>query len=260
MVLKFSRTAGSAVALREHFETSGVWLFRWRSYLPLILFLVVLAGLRDYEYPRASHRLQTVWELVCFGVGLIGLAIRCYAIGYAAEGTSGRVTRRQEADALNTTGLYSAIRHPLYLGNYLMWISAAVLTRTIWVPLIVTLAFWLFYERVMSAEEAFLRGKYHETFDRWADATPAFIPTFRQWRSPQHLFNSGRVLQSEKSSALGLIATFTFVNMLIQSRLPDRVSVDAMWLILLALGVTYYAVMATKRKIDKRAAKKRSAA
>lgn len=235
------------MALREHFESSGVWLFRWRSYLPLTLFLVVLAGLRDYEYPYNSHHLQTVWELACLAVGLIGLLIRCHTIGYAAEGTSGRVTRKQEADALNTTGLYSAVRHPLYLGNYLMWISAALLTRTIWVPLIVTLAFWLFYERVMSAEEAFLRGKYGAAFDTWANITPAFIPAFRCWRRPQRPFNADRVLQSEKSSLLGLIATFTFINLLINSQLPDSISVDGLWLSLFALGVLYYVVMVAKR-------------
>lgn len=247
------------MALREHFETSGMWLFRWRSYLPLILFLIVLAGLRNYEYPRHSHTLQTAWELTCFAIGLLGLFIRCYTIGYAAEGTSGRVTRKQEADALNTTGLYSAVRHPLYLGNYLMWISAALLTRTIWVPLIVTLAFWLFYERVMSAEEGFLRGKYGATFETWANATPAFIPSFTHWQRSRNAFNTRHVLQSEKSSTLGLVTTFTFINLLINSHPPNTVVVSGWWLVLMAVALLYYAVMATKRKLDKRAAKKRSA-
>jgi len=240
------------VALREHFETSGVWLFRWRSYLPLILLVVVLLGLRNYHDLGNNHHTEIIWELGCFGVGLVGLLIRAYAIGYAFEGTSSRITRKQQADALNTSGLYSVVRHPLYVGNYLMWISVALFTRTIWVPVIVTLSYWLFYERVMAAEEAFLRRAYGSHFEEWAARTPAFFPAFRNWRRPVSHFNWKRVLQSEKSSQLGLVTTFALLNLVINSRLPERVSLDAVWLVLFGVSVTYYGALALHRKIERR--------
>jgi hypothetical protein len=47
-------------SLREEFETSGTWLFRWRSYLPLPLMGLFLASLGQFEYPGQCH----LWDLV----------------------------------------------------------------------------------------------------------------------------------------------------------------------------------------------------
>src|SRR6267154_1026163 len=96
--------------LGDHFEMSGNWLFRWRSYLPLLLIGTSLSSLREFKYPENSRVLDLLWELVSAMVGLLGVGIRAYAVGCAPERTSGRNTREQIADALNTTGLYSVMR------------------------------------------------------------------------------------------------------------------------------------------------------
>ena len=101
--------------LREDLSRQGEWLFRHRSYLPLILLPVLIASLRE---PPFLERLLGVgaergYELVCIAISFFGLVVRCYAIGHAPAGTSGRNTKQQETAALNTTGIYSAVRHPL---------------------------------------------------------------------------------------------------------------------------------------------------
>ncbi len=53
-------------------------------------------------------------------ISFFGLALRVIVVGHAPYGTSGRNTREQVADTLNTTGMYSIVRHPLYLANYLI--------------------------------------------------------------------------------------------------------------------------------------------
>src|SRR5436190_16315082 len=131
------------MTLRQHFLSSGNWLFRWRSYLPLPLFGVVLLGIYGFRYPLGSHLLDVVWDLFCFGIGLLGLLIRILTIAHTPRGTSGRNQCEQRADVLNTTGMYSLLRHPLYLGNYFMWLSVAMLPRTWWVPLVGSLVFCL---------------------------------------------------------------------------------------------------------------------
>jgi len=248
------------LALREHFENSGAWLFRWRSYLPLILFVFVFLGLKHYRYPGGSHALQTAWEIFCLMIGLLGEGVRAYAIGYVAMGTSSRVARAQEADALNTTGLYSAVRHPLYLGNYLMWLSVALLTRNVWVPLIISLAFWIYYERIMAAEEAFLRSRFGAVFERWANLTPAFLPSFRNWHAPEGSFQLRRVLRRERSSILGLIVTFVVVATYIDSRIYRQFHIDVFWFVLLAAAVTFYAVMEIDKRRRRHSGKKEPAA
>src|SRR4029079_507960 len=81
---------GGIVALREELERSGAWLFRWRGYLPLILFVPVLAGLSDATALSAGARDDVVWEVFCLVIGLVGLAIRISTVGRAPGGTSGR--------------------------------------------------------------------------------------------------------------------------------------------------------------------------
>ena len=60
------------------------------------------------------------------------------AIGTSNKHTSGRSTKEQVADALNTKGIYSTVRHPLYLGNYFMWIGIVMFTYNIWFVLVVS--------------------------------------------------------------------------------------------------------------------------
>ena len=53
--------------------------------------------------------------------------IRIYTVGTTPAGTSGRNRDKQIAEKLNKTGVYSIIRHPLYLGNLLIWLGVAFL-------------------------------------------------------------------------------------------------------------------------------------
>lgn len=235
------------MSLHLHFERSGAWLFRWRSYLPGLLFAVVVLGMRDFAYPAetADH---VAWALWCLPIAVLGLFIRSHAVGHAALGTSGRVTCKQEADDLNTTGLYSIVRHPLYLGNYLMWLAPALLTATVWVPLVVTLVFWIYYERIMTAEEAFLRGKFGATFDEWAARTPAFVPAISRWRSPARPFNLRRVLRRERSSVLALVGTFAGFDFIVGTLARDDLHLDRVWMIMIAGTLVYYGVMAVEKR------------
>lgn len=107
------------MTLQEEFELSGSWLFQWRSYLPLGLIGVVLMAMRGYRYPGDSETLDHLWEALCLLISLFGLGIRIVTVGHTPEATSGRNTKRQVVGTLNTTGMYSLVRHPLYLGNFL---------------------------------------------------------------------------------------------------------------------------------------------
>lgn len=240
------------MALREHFETSGQWLFNKRSYFPVALLPILALGLIHFRYPNDNARYEIYWEMACFAVGIAGLLVRSYAVGYAAPHTSGRVRGRQEANSLNTSGIYSAVRHPLYFGNYLMWISAAILPRSIWIFLVVSLAFWLFYERVMSAEEAFLRRQFGQTFEDWSSRTPAFFPSFRYWKGPQVPFDAWRVAGNEKSSMVALVVVFAAFNIAAHRIAEGEWSLHGFWAVMLALTLLFYIFMRIRKEIGKR--------
>ena len=244
------------MTLRDHFEHSGNWLFRWRSYLPLIFFVVLAFGLRSFRTSPDNYSHAADFDILAFTVGMVGLLVRGYAVGYSAYGTSGRVTRNQEARALNTTGLYSVVRHPLYVGNYLMWLSATMCTRSMWAVVVVSLIFWLYYERIMFAEESFLRRQFGEVFDRWAATTPAFLPSIKHWRAPTSSFVWRRVLRRERSGLLGLAATFFAIHFAVDWAGGAPMHLSSLWTVVFASSLLFYAVMEIDTRIVRARAKK----
>jgi protein-S-isoprenylcysteine O-methyltransferase Ste14 len=236
------------MALREEFESNGTWLFRWRSFLPLLLLALFLLALRDYHYPRHSERLHHIWQGVCLLIGFFGLAIRAYAAGHAPRGTSGRNTRRQIADTLNTTGPYSIVRNPLYLGNFFMGLGPALFPGMWWLTLIYALVFWLYYERIIFAEEAFLREKFGQSFLDWAARTPAFLPRWRHYVPSDLPFSWRTVLRREYNGLLGLVAVLFVLNAAGDAFYLGRMQLDVASIWLLAVIVFVWAVLRTLRK------------
>jgi protein-S-isoprenylcysteine O-methyltransferase Ste14 len=237
------------MGLREEFEATGNWLFRRRGYLPLLLFPVLLVAARGSTYPGGDHRLDLAWEGVCLLLALIGLALRIGTVGFVPRDTSGRTTGGQQAGSLNTSGFYSVVRHPLYLGNYLMWLGVALFPRSWWAPVIVSLVFWLYYERIMFAEEEFLRRKFGPLYKSWAAITPAFLPRLTLWRRPEARFCLLTVLRREHSSLLALMASLTVLELASDYAHTGRLIVDPLWGTALAVTlVLCLAVRAVKHR------------
>ncbi len=46
------------MTLREELESTGNWLFRWRSYLPLFVMPVLFLALLEHEYLGNSEKLE----------------------------------------------------------------------------------------------------------------------------------------------------------------------------------------------------------
>lgn len=123
------------MALQEELASQGNWLFRNRSLLPLaILFVGIAAHL--FTLHTSGILFSTVfpywhgYEIFCLIISMAGTFIHIYTVGHTPVHTSGRNTAGQVADSLNTTGIYSIVRHPLYLGNFLMWLAFRCLHAT----------------------------------------------------------------------------------------------------------------------------------
>ena len=105
--------------LKDQLIRQGSFLFRWRSFLPLLLAIPALTALPQSGYFEIwfGESAEEVWDVFCILVAISGLAIRIATVGFAPAGTSGRNTFGQRAEVLNTSGLYSVVRNPLYVGN-----------------------------------------------------------------------------------------------------------------------------------------------
>ncbi len=153
-----------------------------------------------------------IYKYACLAVSLSGLAVRIYTVGHTPAGTSGRNTSRQVASKLNTTGIYSVMRHPLYFGNFLMWLGIALLTCSPGFVTSFVLAYWLYYERIMYAEEQFLRRKFGQAYLNWAGTTPALLPRLSRFRPSALPFSWKKVVKKEKNGIFALFLLFSLFD------------------------------------------------
>lgn len=239
------------MALKEELEKSGNWLFRWRSYLPLLLFGIILIVMRHSEYPSYLHMGERLWGIICLTISFFGLSIRMYTVGYAPKGTSGRNTHKQRAEVLNITGIYSLLRHPLYLGNFFCGLGISMFVCVWWISLIFILVFWLYYERIMFAEEEFLRIRFGNQFESWANQTPAILPRFMNWKPNILSFSFRNVLRREYSGLFTIIMSFTFLQVVGDILREKELDFDLMWFVIFCVGLVSCLILRIlKKKTD----------
>jgi len=241
------------MALREDFEKQGAFLFRRRSYIPLVILPVLIAALFHAE---VIERLfgdfgEVFWEALCLVISLSGLALRVGVAGYVPSGTSGRNTKGQAAGQLNITGMYSVTRNPLYLGNFLIMLGALMFVEVWWLVLLGSAGFWFYYERIIFTEEEFLREKFGNVFLDWARQTPVFFPDFRRWRRPELPFSLKTVLRREYAALFGIIASFTFIDIAADLATERTLEIKPFWAFLFVSSLIMYITLLVLKKKKK---------
>lgn len=236
------------MALREQFESSGGWLFRWRGYLPLPIIALILLVMRDFHYLGGSRQWNALWEWTCVAVSFCGLGIRAFTVGHAPRNTSGRNAREQRADSLNTSGIYSIVRHPLYLGGFFIYLGVVAFAHVWWLIVICVLAFWLYYERIMFAEESYLRDKFGHAFEQWAARTPAFVPDLQLWQPPDLPFSPRNVLRREYNNFFSVVLILTGLEEAGRYFAEGRLLIDPAWAIFFCAGFAIWIVLRTIKR------------
>ncbi len=195
----------------------GHFLFRWRSYLPMLLLVPGFLAIRERAAEQASGSFANdSWVLIGFMVCMVGLAIRWITVGFVPSGTSGRNTGSQVARQLNTLGPYSVVRNPLYLGNSLAILGVLVAIKVWWFVAIGCLAYWLYIERIIAAEESFLAEQFREAYTSWARVTPIFWPDWSLWRRPELGFSARTVLKREYNGLMAVCCVFVLLQFLVE--------------------------------------------
>ncbi len=240
--------------LSRRLADQGLFLFRHRG--SFVVFLLPAAVLAVLERRSAGLPADPGlgWLIVCLAISLVGLAVRAAAVGSAPPGASTRSLRAPSASLLNTSGMYSLSRHPIYLGNLFVLLGFALAVRSWWFVLTAALVYWLLYERVIAAEERFLGERFGVTHRRWAERTPTFWPRPRLWRPPQTRFSWRTVVLREYNSPLLIAAIFLFLRWVDQVIVRDLGA--GAWLrqdLVLAASVIAFAVaVPVMRQVRKR--------
>ena len=101
--------------------------------------------------------------------------------------------------------------------------------------------YWLYFERIMFAEERFLECKFGQIYLDWSSKAPAFISGFKHLVKASLPFSMTTVLRRESSGVLNTVIGFLFVNVLRYDAINGRFKFFA-WQGYL-LGVTLIVVL-----------------
>lgn len=102
-----------------------------------------------------------------------GMGVRVWANGYAIK-----------MDRLTTCGPYGHLRHPLYLGSFLILLGFMLMLRIHWIILcLITLVIiGLIYPLTIRHEEEMLKSKFGKVYVNYKAKTPAFIPRLKSYQ------------------------------------------------------------------------------
>jgi protein-S-isoprenylcysteine O-methyltransferase Ste14 len=241
--------------LTDNIQVQGDFLFRCRGLIPLLVLVPIAAALTSSgQFERwFGEAAEEAWDVYCVVLAFAGLAVRAATIGYAPAGTSGRNTEQQRAEALNTTGLYSIVRNPLYLGNCITYLAILLSVKVWWLPLAVVPLMILYYERIIMAEERFLDQKYGETYREWVKRTPAFFPKFSRWRPSPLPFSSRNVLRREYNGFYAIVLATTTLEVGTEifgesMAFADVIRENPGWIAFVVAGTAIWVVLRTIKK------------
>jgi protein-S-isoprenylcysteine O-methyltransferase Ste14 len=200
--------------MKKLLENSANQLFRYRGQIPILL--VFLAILVIYN----NHSLTFFEKFVGKNINLlvsvifvfIGHLVRALVIGFRGIHTSGQNRHEQVAEILNTTGLYSITRHPLYLGNFLIWMGIFLYLGDFWFLLVGCLFFFMLYMPIMNLENNFLKNKFGEEHKIWSQKTPMFIPNFKLIQMPENQFSIKLVWKNEYPGIVSTLSSIWFIS------------------------------------------------
>ena len=129
---------------------------------------------------------------VSIGLALVvvGQVFRIYAAGYIFKNKQ-----------LASTGPYSLVRHPLYLGNFIILIGFTIASANLYVAAVVVLFFLVWYPAAIAYEDSKLENIFEDEWREWSKNIRAITPgRFRfadlkasGWDTYQSLIRNGEL-------------------------------------------------------------------
>ncbi|MXY99327.1 isoprenylcysteine carboxylmethyltransferase family protein [Candidatus Poribacteria bacterium] len=172
----------------------GNLFFKIRSFTPIPFIVALLYFAKPAQY--------TIFVGTVFIA--IGEFLRVWAVGYA--GASTRARTLGAARDLVTTGPYSYVRNPLYLGNFLLSLGVCLLSNVYWLVAVLIVGYFCQYLPIIALEEAYLLESCGSLYQRYREQVPRFVPKFRPYPEPSdHDFSFARALKSEKRTLTAIV-------------------------------------------------------
>lgn len=140
---------------------------RYRLHFSFFVFVALALEwqLNDGGRPHPLSSLGDLEHPLGMGLVALGLWLRSWAAGV--------IDKRK---ALATAGPYALVRHPLYLGSFLIALGLVEIMEDRLALAAVVLVTFAIYIPTIRREERFLAERFGAAWQRYAAGTPAFLP------------------------------------------------------------------------------------
>ncbi|MYB95868.1 isoprenylcysteine carboxylmethyltransferase family protein [Candidatus Poribacteria bacterium] len=178
----------------------GNLFFKIRSFTPIPFICALLYFAKPAGYT------------IVIGIPFIvaGEFLRIWAVGYA--GASTRARTLGAARDLVTTGPYSYVRNPLYLGNFLLSLGVCLVANIYWLVAVLIIGYFCQYLPIIAVEEAYLSDSCGSVYQTYREQVPRFMPQFRSYPDPSpHDFCFTRAIKSEKRTLTAIVCVIGLI-------------------------------------------------
>ena len=108
--------------------------------------------------------------VIGLAMAIVGQVFRIYAAGFIFKNKQ-----------LASTGPYALVRHPLYLGNFLILIGFTLAAANLYVAIGVVVFFVIWYPAAIAYEDSKLENIFEEEWREWSKNIRAIIPGRFRW-------------------------------------------------------------------------------
>ena len=152
--------------------------YRWGDVGQIILFIIFIIGMvSDLFFIKVSSSWQ---DVIPWYVSVIIFITLIFISGYLAQSGLKKVFKeeRKELEVISS-GVFGVVRHPIYLGSILIFLSFTVLSLSI-IALIIWFVIIIFYYCLCRYEEKLLIGKLGKKYRDYMKEIPMLIPRIRR--------------------------------------------------------------------------------
>jgi len=147
---------------------------RYRLLLSKMLLLAFLVTLVISDHGSVSNKATSIsFDAIGFVLVLIGGFGRIWASLYIEGNKAGKII---------SMGPYSIMRNPLYVFSLTLLIGYCFAIQSIIIAAVSIILFALIYMPTIYNEEKRLLNMHNDTYRRYYDKTPRFIPRFRLYK------------------------------------------------------------------------------
>lgn len=204
-------------------DAIGNACFRFRAISVVPVLLAILFFCRPLDLGRFNSWLSVLG----LAAALAGALTRIVAVGFSKPRTSGR-ENYLKAEHLNTSGLYSIVRNPLYVGNFLIYNGVLLAYASPAGLALFNLFFVPNYYFIIHSEERYLEKQFGDEYRAYLKAVPRILPRFSLYRKNDYPFSAVKAVIRERGTTLYWVFFYAVVLLLKQYWLGDG-AIEHFW-------------------------------